>query len=163
MSFEKPLWDIAEDVTRIFPEYHPDAADINEALDHGVASCAVRAYATGVLARHKFPNPDLYPIDFGWDPAHGGEFRGENGIYTNMGHAVLKVWAPGQPLVIDSNKDAGMDVDEPVTSHMSYVYHDLHKGYRIYLDIADLDDIEFDPENVLELLLNKTKDISTHA
>lgn len=27
------------------PGYHPDAADINEALDHGVASCAARAFA----------------------------------------------------------------------------------------------------------------------
>lgn len=157
------LWEITEQVVGIFPEYHPDAADINEALDHGVASCAVRAYASGLLARHAFPNANILPIDFGWDPKHGGDFRGENGIYTNMGHAVTKVWVPGRPLIVDSSKTGSMDVDDAVTSHADYVYHDLNVGYKHYLDIADLDDVEVDPEDVLAQIQKKIRDASTHA
>lgn len=44
------LQEIVRPVASIMPYYYMDAADINGALDHGVANCAARVYAYGLNA-----------------------------------------------------------------------------------------------------------------
>ncbi len=153
---------IVEPVASIFPEYHPDAADINESLDpeHGVASCAVRAYAGALLLRDAFPNESLYVIDFGYSPDHGGDFYGVNGKYLKMGHAVTRLWVPEQrPLLVESYSDAGIEVVSPNDTHSDYVWGELHNGYLEYLSKAGLDDVEVDPAEVLDHLKSKIQQL----
>ncbi|MCA9332903.1 hypothetical protein KDA00_03445 [Candidatus Saccharibacteria bacterium] len=142
------------------PEYHPDAADINESLDHGVASCAVRAYAAGLLLRQEFPNENLYVINFGFAHDHGCDFVGENGVYDKMGHAVVGFWVPEKPrLVVETYTDSKFEVIPENDTHEGFVWMGLTEGYREYLARVGHDDIEVDPEEILSFL-NK---LSTHA
>lgn len=150
---------IVEPVAAKMPEYHPDAADINEALDYGIASCAVRAYAGGLLLRHSYPNPNLYVIHFGFAPDHGGEFVGKNGTYVNMGHAVARFWVPEKrPLIIESYTNSSMEVVPPSDEHEDYSWMDLDEGYKTYLERAGLGDVEVDPEEILGFLLETPKE-----
>lgn len=150
--------EVVEPIAYMFPEYHPDAADINEALDHGVASCAVRAYAGTLLLREAFPNKNLYSIDFGYSVEHGGDFHGTNGTYLKMGHAVARLWVPSMsPVIIESYSDSGLEVVEPNNTHDDFVWREPDEGYLAYLALAQLDDIEVDSQEILKLLKANTQ------
>lgn len=145
----------------LMPEYHPDAADINEAIDHGVASCASRAYAAALLLRHALPNENLYQIDFGYSPEHGGDYVGENGHYIKMGHAVTRLWVPEKtPVIVETFDDASIELVHPNDSHTNFIWNDkpndVHTGYREYLQIADLDP-EIHPEEILTTMYKQLK------
>ena len=150
------LFQVVDPLASIFPEYHPDAADINEALDHGVASCAVRAYASALLLRDSFPNESLYVIDFGFSPEHGGDFHGANGKYLKMGHCVTRLWVPEQtPLIVESYNDGGIEIVEPNGSHFNFIWDNPNTGYLRYLTLANMDDIEVNSHEILHLLKSR--------
>ena len=147
------VFEIVEPLVDIFPEYHPDAADINESLDYGVASCAVRAYASALLLNEIFPNKNLYDIQYGYSPEHGGEYQGNNGTYLKMGHAVVRLWIPGsQPLVVESYNNSAIEVVYPNETHGDYIWGDAQANYESYLEIAGQDDIEIRPKELLGCL-----------
>jgi hypothetical protein len=147
------LLDVVSPMAAILPEYYHDEADINAALDHGVANCAVRAYAGGLLLRDSYPNQDLYVIEFGFAPEHGGEHLGENGLYTRMGHAATRFFVPGNsPMILESYTDSKLEVVTPSDEHVGYTWMSLDEGYRAYLDLAGHDDIEIDPDDILKLV-----------
>lgn len=144
------LLDLASPVTVILPEYHVEQADINEALGHGVANCAARAYAGGLILRHSYPNQDLYAIEFGFAPEHGGEHLGKNGVHTLMGHAAVRFSVHGStPMVLESYKNSMLEVVSLSEEHEGYIWMDLDEGYRTYLERANVGDIEIDPDNIL--------------
>jgi len=152
------LLDVVSPVAGILPEYYHDIADINEALDHGVANCAVRAYAGGLLLRNSYPIQDLYVIEFGFAPNHGEEHPGKNGVYTHMGHAAVRFFVPGNlPMVLESYTDSMLEVVLPSDEHERYTWMGLDEGYRAYLDRVGLDDIEVVPGEILELFLKRIK------
>lgn len=163
MNLTNSLYRIIEPVPAIFPDYHPYALDINEALDpqYGAANCAVRAYAAGLLIRNVYPTDSgLYNINFGIGPDHATDFESKDGEVTAwMGHAIIRVWVPEQdPLIIDSDKDAAMDIP-PVNSYQSYNWYDLDEGYRTYLAEAGHGDIEIDPDEILGFLNKRIEDL----
>ncbi len=158
-SMKNKILDIVGPLGHVFPEYHPDAADINEALDHGVASCAVRAYASALLIRDAYPNSRLYNVGFGFDQAHGGDYKGENGTYLKMGHAVTRLWIPElPPLVVESYADVKLEVIPQRETHDSFSWHDPDEGYKLYLEQSDVTDVDIDPVEILRFLQAKMSD-----
>jgi hypothetical protein len=150
------LLGVVSPLASVFPDYYHDVADINEALDHGVANCAVRAYAGGLLLRDAYPNPDLYVIQFGIAPEHGTAHIGLNGVYTRMGHAAVRFHVPGnQPVVLESYADSMLEAVAPSEEHERQTLMGLDEGYRNYLDRAGLDDVEVEPSEVLRVLLKR--------
>lgn len=153
MMTREKLLEVVEPIAPKMPGYHPDALDINAALDDGVASCAVRAYAAGLLLRRKFPNANLYRIDFGFASDHGTDFDGENGTYSKMGHAVVRFWFPErEPVIVESFTDAMLEVTAQSEVHQGFNWMGLDEGYRAYLDIVGLDEVEVDSEEILTIL-----------
>lgn len=149
-SFETRVLEIVSPIADKMPLYHPDAADINEALDYGVASCAVRAYAAGLLLRDAYPNEGLYTINFGFSPEHGGVYKGKNGNYVRMGHAVTRFWVPEQrPLIVESYNDSKMEITAVEDAHEDFLWWELNEGYKEYLERAGLEDVLVDPQEVL--------------
>ncbi len=144
---------VVDPLRSIFPGYHPDAADINEALDLGVASCAVRAFTAGLLLRQAFPNPTMYGVEYGFDKQHGGEYLGENGSYLLMGHAVVRLTTPaGFTHVVESDKRGTFAVVSPDEIHDRYAWEGLLEGYQDYLAQADMGEVEIDPAEVLTVV-----------
>jgi hypothetical protein len=144
----------------LMPEYHPDAADINEAIDHGVASCAARAYAAALLLRNVFPDNSLHQIDYGYSPEHGTDFAGLNGYYIKMGHAVTRIWLPKQnPIIVETYDDATIELIHPNSSHDSYIWNDASRGYQEYLNKADID-VEIRPNEILTVMYKQLKNKS---
>ena len=145
---------IIEGTTRtipvIMPDYHPDAADINEAIDTGVASCAARAYMSALLLRSTLPNENLYGIEFGFAPEHGEDYVGEEGTYIKMGHAIARLYIPERrPLIIESFTDGSLEVISNDLDYQSFVWNANPKvGYEQYLEIADIDSAIHDDEIV---------------
>lgn len=136
------------------PTYHVDALDINESLDYGVASCAVRAFAAGLLIRHQFPNDKLFQVEFGFAAEHGDVYEGKHGRYVQMGHAVTRLWVPEQPpLVVESFTDSKIEVALPEDRHEDFTWMELTRGYKRYLEIAGLEEVEVDPDEILKFLL----------
>jgi hypothetical protein len=157
MIARETVLDIVEPVAYAMPEYHVYAADTAEALDDGIASCGARAYASGLLLRHAFPNPNLYGIDFGFSPMHGGQYIGKQGEYIRMGHAVTRLWVPEQhPWVVESYTDSMIEVVPPKDVHDDFIWMDLHEGYREYLKRAGMGDVKVDPDKWLAILLEKS-------
>jgi hypothetical protein len=128
-------------IPMVMPEYHPDAADINEAIDTGVASCAARAYMSALLLRDALPNDRLYGIEFGYAPEHGEDFQGNEGAYIKMGHAVTRLYIPEQrPLIIESYTDGSMEVFPQDRNYDTFIWNiNTKEGYEQYLAIADID------------------------
>jgi len=148
MIARETLLDVVNPLVEVLPRYHPDAADVNEALDDGVASCAA-----GLLLQEAYPNPNLYDIRFGYAAHHAGDYVGEQGTYVRMGHAVASFCVPGSvPLVIESYTDGSIEVVTPTAEHDSYTWMGLEDGYRTYLAEADLADVEVDPVEILSCL-----------
>jgi len=157
ISRERVL-DVAGQVVGVLPNYHPDAADINEALDDGVASCAARAYAAGLLLRGAYPNPDLYDIKFGFAPEHGTEYAGREGTYVRMGHAVVRFSVLGyKPMIVETYTDGAVEVMSPTEVHEGYTWMELDDGYQTYLDKAELD-LVIRPRELLSHLLRCVAD-----
>jgi len=125
----------------VMPDYHPDAADVNEAIDTGVASCAARAYLSTILLRGVLTNTSLYGIDFGYAPEHGDDYDGHEGTYIKMGHAVGRLYVPEKPpLILESYNDGSLEVVAQDPSYNSFMWSsDPKTGYREYLTKADLD------------------------
>ena len=147
---------LAGPVAAVVPEYHVEEADINVALDLGIGNCAVRAYAGGLILRHNYPNPDLYIIEFGFSPEHGGDHLGENGTYTRMGHAATRFTVPGSPpLILESYRDSGIEVIPPNDAHEGFTWMDLDDGYRAYLEESDCIDVLIEPDDILKNLLRR--------
>ena len=142
-------------VAPIFPSYHPDAADINEALDPlqgNVASCAVRAYAAGLLIRAAYPNPNLYQVEFGIDPEHGGTYQGSNGNYPLMGHAVSRLWSIERcRIVVETDNRGRIEVVSQDDRHDAYDWLQLDEGYQEYLRRASIE-THINPKEVLAAL-----------
>jgi hypothetical protein len=134
----------------VMPEYHPDAADVNEAIDTGVASCAARAYMGALLIRDALPDKRLYAIEFGFDPHHGEDFKGSEGLYIKMGHAVTRLYIPERrPLILDSFDDGSMEVVPQDLNYDTFIWNmNPKKGYEEYLHIADIDSAIDDEEIV---------------
>ncbi|MHB1864665.1 MAG: hypothetical protein ACYCPS_00660 [Candidatus Saccharimonadales bacterium] len=150
------LLDLVSPTARVFPEYFVDGADINESLDHGAANCAVRAYAGGLLLRQAYPNPELYIIEFGFAPEHGQQHIGSYGNYTHMGHAAVRFYVPGnQPNILESYTNSMLEIVTPDDEHQRYIWNSLQEGYRAYLDLAGMDDVVIDPDEILRCLINK--------
>lgn len=142
----------------LMPGYHPDAADINEAIDHGVASCAARSYAAALLLRHALPNDNLYQLDFGYSPEHGENYKGVNGEYIKMGHAVTRLWIPEQtPIIIETFDDASIELIHPNDTHAQFLWNNASAGYQDYLLKADLGDIEINPNEILKTMFKQLK------
>jgi len=147
----------------LMPGYHPDAADINEALDHGVASCAARSFAAALLLRQALPNETLYGIDFGYSPEHGEDYRGVNGHYIKMGHAVTRLWVPEQtPVIVETFDDASIELMRPNDSHNSFIWNNPLLGYKEYLEKADID-VEIDQNEILRTMYKQLKIKSQQA
>ena len=141
----------------LMPDYHPDAADIHEALDSGVASCAARSYAAALLLRHSYPNESLYSIDFGYSPEHGDDFVGTNGSYIKMGHAVTRFWIPEkEPIIFETFDDASIELVRPNDSHQNFIWETFTQGYTDYLKKADLDNI-LDDKEILACMFKRLK------
>ena len=154
LSRERVL-DVVSPVAMIFPGYHLDAADINEALDDGVASCASRAFASGILLRDAYPNENLYEIKFGVAPEHATEYTGKNGDYVGMGHCVVSFCVPGStPWIVDSYTDSTIEVVRPSEEHEGYEWAGLEEGYRAYLANAELGDVEVNTDELLAHLVS---------
>src|SRR3990167_10320562 len=152
------LLDLAIPIAPILPDYYIEEADINAALDHGVANCAVRAYAGGLILRHSYPTPDLYVVEFGFAPEHGGGHIGETGTYTHMGHAAVRFSVRGSdPMILESYRDSALVVSLPSDQHEGYTWMGLDDGYRAYLDRVDSSDIEIDPDDILKTILKKVE------
>ncbi len=150
-------------IPTLMPGYHPDAADINEALDHGVASCAARSFAAALLLRQALPNETLYQIDFGYSPEHGDDYRGVNGHYIKMGHAVTRLWVPEQtPVIVETYDDASVELIRPNDSHNSFIWNSSLIGYEEYLQKADID-VEIDQSELLRTIYRQLKIKSQQA
>lgn len=147
-------------VADLFPEYHVDAADINEALDHGVASCAVRAYACGLILERALPS-SLYTTEFGFASGHGGEFQGENGVYLGMGHAFLQVVVPEfKPVFVDSFTDQTIQTTLlPPDEYDDFMWYPVQEGYERYLEIADID-TEINTTDILYIMALRSPQIA---
>ena len=141
----------------LMPGYHPDAADINEAIDHGVASCAARSYAAALFLRHALPNEDLYRIDFGFSPEHGEDYQGENGTYIKMGHAVARLWVPEQtPVIVETFDDASIELIHPMDTHDSFIWDSATAGYKDYPERADVETV-VEPPEILRTMFRQLK------
>ena len=125
----------------VMPDYHPDAADINEAIDTGTASCAARAYMSALLLRDVLPNERLYGIEFGYAPEHGEDYEGNEGTYIKMGHAVTRLYIPERtPLIVESYTDGSMEALPQDLNYRSFIWNsNPQEGYEKYLAIADID------------------------
>lgn len=154
-SLKAEVGELIAPIAPIFPTYHPDAADINEALDPlqgHVASCAARSYAAGLLIRETFSNPNLYQVDYGIDPDHGGIYKGNNGSYLLMGHVVTRLWVIERfRLVVETDSKGRLDVVPQDDRHDEYEWRPLDEGYREYLRRAGIDTV-IDPKEVLASL-----------
>lgn len=147
------LQEIVRPVASIMPYYYMDAADINGALDHGVANCAARVYAAGLLMRQAFPNKNLYEISFGFSPIHGGLRKGANGQYIEMGHAVTRMWVPEmRSLIIESDNEGRLEVVFPEDKHDDYLWNTLGKGYINYLRLAGMGEVRVRRKEILGFL-----------
>ena len=128
-------------IPEIMPEYHPDAADVNEAIDTGIASCAARAYMSALLIRRALPNTNLYGIDFGYASEHGEDYVGTEGTYIKMGHAVTRLYVPERPtLILESYTDGSLEIITQDQNYDSFIWNtDPKEGYLEYLTKADLE------------------------
>lgn len=157
------LLEVVAPIAKLFPEHHPAAADINEALDPEVdmASCAVRAYGAGLLLRRAFPNPDLYQIDFGYADNHGKIFNSSKhqSVSVHMGHAACRFQVPGfRQLIIESDEDATIQVIPPL-GHENFVWKELTEGYTEYLQKAQIDDVVIDPDEITEVMVRRIEEL----
>ncbi len=139
--FDKVLEGAIHTIPVVMPKYHPDAADINEAIDNGIASCAARSYMGALLVRRALPNENLYFIDFGFDPEHGSDYVGKEGTYLKMGHAVTRFYVPEKPtLIIESYDDGSMEIKKQNSDYDSFIWSaDPYEGYCNYLEKACLE------------------------
>jgi len=154
--FDKVLEGAIHTIPVVMPDYHPDAADINEAIDNGTASCAARSYMSALLVRYALPNEKLYFIEFGFDPEHGSDYVGKEGTYLKMGHAVARFYVPEKPtLIIESYDDGSMEIKKQNSDHDSFIWSaDPYEGYCNYLEKACLD-VEVRNDEVLNCYLKQ--------
>jgi hypothetical protein len=157
MISHERLLDVVSPLATIFPYYNIDVSDINEGLDHGTANCGMRAYAAGVLLRHAYPNKNLYVVDFGYGGEHGADHVGENGVYVHMEHAVARFTVPGYTpaLVETTDQDGSISIISQNDRYDNFIWADLDRGYRKYLDLSGDEDIEIDPNEILSHLLKR--------
>ncbi len=158
MITPEKILEIVSPVRRVMPDYHPSAADINESLDTGVASCAAWAYGSGLLIRNTFPNELLYPVSFGIDENHGDQMVSltshEKSI--TMGHAVVRLWVPEQkPLILETFTDKMFEVVSQGADHDRYQWLGLEGGYSEYLNRAGYIGVGIDPADILKTILRK--------
>lgn len=157
MVMKESILDTLSPAAHNFPHYNVDAADINEALDHGIANCAVRAYASGLLLREEYPYEGRYGVQFGFAKEHGEELVGKNGTYLKMGHAVTSLWVPDRDfLVIESFTDTTTTVTLPTDVHDEFTWMDLDAGYLMYLWKAGLGEVEVNPDEILNVMQKKS-------
>ena len=139
--FDKDLQRAIYDISVVMPDYHNDAADINEAIDKGLASCAARSYMGALLVRYALSNENLYFIEFGFDPEHGSDYVGKEGTYLKMGHAVSRFYVPEKPpQIIESFDDGSMEIMKQNSDYDSFIWStDPYEGYCNYLEKACLE------------------------
>lgn len=130
-----------EPLALLFPDYHVDAANIYEALDTGVASCAVGAYAGYLLLASTMDNGTAFQL--GYASSHGEDHKTDSGRCIFMGHMVGRLWFPGlvEPMIFERDDrpqlliktSAGIEFDD-------YIFGDPYEIYARYLAVAELDD-----------------------
>lgn len=153
---ETRILEVISPIAQIFPGYNPNAADINESLDHGVAGCAVRAYAAGLMIRQAYPNTSLYRVSFGFAPEHGRDYEGDHGPGVFMGHAVARLWIPERPgYIVESYNNASLEITKPGQEHDDYEWDQLTPGYRTYLERAGLGEVEVAEFDIMNCLLKR--------
>lgn len=164
-SFADHAEGVAAEIAELVPNYHADAADINESLDTGWASCASRSYAVASVLRHDFPNPNIYQLSFGYAPEHGEEIVTKSGERAlKMGHTVIGIFLPGErPLVIDSYSDATFEIKPNISdeyagySNIWDPSRDVSQTYYEYLVEAGMEDLEIRPDDILRQILSKIR------
>jgi len=136
--FDVDLQRAIYDISVVMPDYHPDVADVNEAIDKGLASCAARSYMGALLVRRELQNENLYFIEFGFDPEHGSDYVGKEGTYLKMGHAVSRFYVPESPtLIIESYDNGAMEIMKQNSDYDSFIWSaDPVEGYCNYLEKA---------------------------
>jgi len=157
MVMKEAILDTLSPAAHNFPHYNVDVSDINEALDHGIANCAVRAYANGLLLREAYPSERPFGVQFGFDKTHGDELIGENGKYIKNGHAVVNLWLPDQDfLVVESFTNSEVTVAFPNEDHDEMIWMNLDAGYLTYLWLAGLGEVEVNPDEILNVMQKKS-------
>lgn len=152
-------------IERLLPWYHPDAADVNEGLDTGWASCAARAFTIAAALRDSFPDRNVYRLSVGYDPEHGEDMVTSSGEkILKMGHVVAGAFVFNErALIIDSFDDGTYQIQSGVKRAYKEYRHiwdtdkPIEDTYHDYLTEAGMDDIAIDLNDIVQLVLRQAE------